>query len=69
MSRGEARARAERGGQQIQQLKDRQYEAEARTWDEMKKHVYQVADAKPTPWRSSSPRSLLEFSPSQLRGE
>lgn len=31
--------------QQIQQLKDRQYEAEARTWEEMKRHVYQIADA------------------------
>jgi hypothetical protein len=31
--------------QQIQQLKDRNYEAEAQTWDEMKKHVYQIADA------------------------
>ena len=31
--------------QQIQQLKDRKYEAEAITWEEMKKHVYQVADA------------------------
>ena len=31
--------------QQIQQLKDRQYEAEAQTWDEMKKHIYQIADA------------------------
>ena len=29
----------------IQQLKDRQYEAEAQTWEEMKKHVYQIADA------------------------
>lgn len=31
--------------QQIQQLKDRQYEAEAETWEEMKKHVYEIADA------------------------
>jgi hypothetical protein len=31
--------------QQIQQLKDRQYEAEAQTWEEMKRHVYQIADA------------------------
>jgi hypothetical protein len=31
--------------QQIQQLKDRKYEAEAHTWEEMKKHVYQIADA------------------------
>jgi hypothetical protein len=31
--------------QQIQQLKDRKYEAEAQTWEEMKKHVYQIADA------------------------
>jgi hypothetical protein len=31
--------------QQIQQLKDRQYQAEANTWDEMKDHVYQIADA------------------------
>jgi hypothetical protein len=31
--------------QQIQELKDRKYEAEAQTWEEMKKHVYQIADA------------------------
>jgi len=31
--------------QQIQQLTDRKYEAEAQTWEEMKKHVYQIADA------------------------
>ena len=31
--------------QQIQQLKSREYEAEAQTWEEMKSHVYQVADA------------------------
>jgi hypothetical protein len=31
--------------QQIQQLNDRKYEAETRTWEEMKKHVYQIADA------------------------
>ena len=31
--------------QQIQQLKDRQYEAEAQTWEDMKRHVYQIADA------------------------
>lgn len=31
--------------QQIQQLKDRKYEAEAQTWKEMKAHVYQIADA------------------------
>ncbi len=31
--------------QQIQQLKDRKYDAEAQTWEEMKKHVYQIADA------------------------
>jgi hypothetical protein len=31
--------------QQIQQLKNREYEAEAKTWEEMKKHVYQIADA------------------------
>lgn len=31
--------------QQIQQLKARQYDAEAQTWEEMKKHVYQIADA------------------------
>jgi hypothetical protein len=31
--------------QQIQQLKDRQYEAEGQTWEEMKRHVYQIADA------------------------
>lgn len=31
--------------QQIQELKDRKYEAEARTWEEMKNHIYQIADA------------------------
>jgi hypothetical protein len=31
--------------QQIQQLRDRKYEAEAKTWQEMKQHVYQIADA------------------------
>jgi hypothetical protein len=31
--------------QQIQQLKEGKYEAEAQTWEEMKKHVYQIADA------------------------
>ena len=31
--------------QQIQELKDRKYEAEAHTWEEMKNHIYQVADA------------------------
>lgn len=31
--------------QQIQQLKDRQYESEAQTWEEMKNHVYQIANA------------------------
>jgi hypothetical protein len=31
--------------QQIQQLRDRNYDAEAQTWKEMKKHVYQIADA------------------------
>jgi hypothetical protein len=31
--------------QQIQQLKDHQYEAEAQTWEDMKMHVYQIADA------------------------
>ena len=31
--------------QQIQQLKTREYEAEAQTWEEMKNHVYQIADA------------------------
>jgi hypothetical protein len=31
--------------QQIQQLKDRDYAAEAQTWEDMKKHVYQIADA------------------------
>ena len=31
--------------QQIQQLKARQYDAEGQTWEEMKKHVYQIADA------------------------
>lgn len=31
--------------QQIQQLKKRQYEAETQTWEDMKGHVYQIADA------------------------
>jgi hypothetical protein len=31
--------------QQIQELKDRKYEAEAHTWEEMKIHIYQIADA------------------------
>jgi hypothetical protein len=31
--------------QQIQQLKARQYDAEVQTWEEMKTHVYQIADA------------------------
>jgi hypothetical protein len=31
--------------QQIQQLRDRKYDAEAQTWEEMKNHVYQIADA------------------------
>ena len=31
--------------QQIQQLKDHKYDAEAHTWEEMKSHVYQIADA------------------------
>jgi hypothetical protein len=31
--------------QQIQQLKGRKYEAEAHTWEEMKTHIYQIADA------------------------
>lgn len=31
--------------QQIQELKDRKYEAEARTWEEMKNHIYRIADA------------------------
>ncbi|HKS63288.1 MAG TPA: hypothetical protein VJT13_16420 [Xanthobacteraceae bacterium] len=30
---------------QIQQLKDGNYKDEAQTWDEMKSHVYQIADA------------------------
>ena len=31
--------------QQIQELKDRNYEAEAKTWQDMKAHMYQIADA------------------------
>jgi hypothetical protein len=31
--------------QQIQQLKNREYDAEANTWNNMKDHVYQIADA------------------------
>jgi hypothetical protein len=30
---------------QIQELKARSYEAEAKTWEEMKAHMYQIADA------------------------
>ena len=31
--------------QQIQELKDRKYDAEAKTWEDMKDHIYQIADA------------------------
>jgi hypothetical protein len=31
--------------QQIQELMDGKFDAEAQTWDDMKKHVYQIADA------------------------
>jgi hypothetical protein len=31
--------------QQIQQLKERNFTAEAKTWESMKEHVYQIADA------------------------
>jgi hypothetical protein len=31
--------------QQILELKDRKYDSEARAWEDMKNHVYQVADA------------------------
>jgi hypothetical protein len=31
--------------QQIQQLQDRKYATEAQTWEDMKEHVYQIADA------------------------
>ena len=31
--------------QQIQELKDAKYDAEARTWEEMKTHIYGIADA------------------------
>jgi hypothetical protein len=31
--------------QQIQELKDRKYDAEAKTWENMKTHIYQIADA------------------------
>lgn len=31
--------------QQIQQLQEQNYEFEAKTWEEMKDHVYQIADA------------------------
>jgi hypothetical protein len=30
---------------QIQELKDRKYDAEAKTWEDMKDHIYQIADA------------------------
>jgi hypothetical protein len=31
--------------QQIQELKDRNYDAEAKTWEDMKAHIYNIADA------------------------
>jgi hypothetical protein len=31
--------------QQILELKDRKYDSEARTWEDMKNHIYQIADA------------------------
>jgi hypothetical protein len=31
--------------QQIQQLKGHEYDAEARTWEDMKNHVYAISDA------------------------
>jgi hypothetical protein len=31
--------------QQIQELKERKYVVEARTWEDMKDHIYQIADA------------------------
>ena len=31
--------------QQIQQLTNHQYDAEAQTWDDMKNHIYRIADA------------------------
>ena len=31
--------------QQIQQLKGHQYDAEAQTWEDMKNHIYTIADA------------------------
>jgi hypothetical protein len=31
--------------QQIQELKDKKYDAEARTWEDMKNHMYVIADA------------------------
>jgi hypothetical protein len=31
--------------QQIQELKERKYDSEARTWEEMKGHIYHIADA------------------------
>ena len=30
--------------QQIQQLQEQKYDSEAKTWEEMKDHVYQIAD-------------------------
>ena len=47
--------------QQIQQLKDRKYEAEAITWEEMKKHVYQVADATADALAKQFTKSSLTF--------
>jgi hypothetical protein len=43
--------------QQIQQLKNRNYEAEAQTWKEMKDHVYQIADATTDALANSLPAS------------
>jgi hypothetical protein len=44
--------------QQIQQLKDHQYDAEAQTWKEMKKHVYQIADATADALAKQFPKKL-----------
>jgi hypothetical protein len=64
--------------QQIQRLKDRKYEAEAQTWEEMKKHVYQIADAtadalakqfaKKFSWRSDSRAQRFSSPSTELAG-
>jgi hypothetical protein len=44
--------------QQIQQLKDRNYAAEAKTWESMKVHIYQIADATADALAKQFPKRL-----------